>query len=75
MALGVSGAPFWELWGSILGAKIVNFGSLGGPWHPEKPRPEKEPKKEVSGHRHSLILEEHFGFIFDDFSAYFLVRS
>ena len=30
---------------SPLGAKIVHFGSLGGPWHPEKTSPEKELKK------------------------------
>ena len=33
VSAGVSRSPFWELWGSILGAKIVHFGSQGGPWH------------------------------------------
>ena len=47
VAMGGSWAPFWELWGSIFGAKIVNFGSLGGPWHPEKTDPKKDPKKEA----------------------------
>ena len=34
-----------ELWGLILGGKIVHFGSLGGPWHLEKPNPGKVHKK------------------------------
>ena len=46
VALEGSRAPFWELWGIILEAKIVNFGSLGGPWHLEKTRTEKDFKKE-----------------------------
>ena len=74
VALEGSRAPFWELWGSILGAKIVNFGSLGGPWHPEKTRPEKETKKGGSGYGHSPILETILASFFVDFSAYFLVR-
>ena len=45
VAIGGSWAPFWELWGSIFGAKIVNFGSLGDPWHPEKTRLEKRLQK------------------------------
>ena len=59
---------------SILGAKTVQFGSLGGPWHREKNRPEKVPKKDQTGYRHSLILEEKLASSFDDFSVWFSVR-
>ena len=74
MALEGSRAPFWELWGSILGAKIVNFGSLGGPWHLEKTRTEKELKKEPPRYRTTSILETILASFFDDFSIYFSVR-
>ena len=39
------GTSFWKLWWLILGAKIVHLGSLGGPWHLEKPNPAKVQKK------------------------------
>ena len=41
VSAGGSWSPFWKLSGFILGAKIVHFGFLGGPWHLEKPNPEK----------------------------------
>ncbi len=67
-------APFWKLWGSILGPKIVNFGSLGGPWHPERTRPEKRAPKARFNYMQSLILETILASCFDVFSMLFLVR-
>ena len=39
-----SGVSFWMLWELILGAKILHFGSLGGPLYLQKPNPEKVQK-------------------------------
>ena len=74
VAMGGSWAPFWELWGSIFGAKIVNFGSLGGPWHPEKTRPEKRPQKQRKTSKFSFNLEAIWASFFLDFLSYFLER-
>ena len=45
VSAGVARSPFWKLWGVILGAQIVHFGSMGGLWHPEKISSEKELNK------------------------------
>ena len=60
----VSWSPSLELWGSILGAKIVHLGSLGGPWRLEKTSPEKELKQELQRSEFSLDFGGHFGSIF-----------
>ena len=63
---------FWRIWGLIFGAKIVNLGSLGGPWHPDGPEPEKEAKK-INGvnpfgrpfwHHYSMIFLSIFRYVF-----------
>ena len=54
---------------SILGAKTVQFGSLGGPWHREKNRPEKVPKKDQTGYRPTSILDTILETFLDDFSV------
>ena len=61
---GGSWLPFWELWGLILGAKIVHFGYLGGPWHTEKNSPEKYLKKVSAYPMAGLHFGVHFGIIF-----------
>ena len=66
MSAGGSWSPFWELWGLILGAKIVHFGSLGGPWHLEKPNPEKELKKGRCISRGLAPFGDLFGSCFND---------
>ena len=45
VSMGGSWAPFWELWGLIFGAKIVNFGSLGGALADNKHKAEKRGQK------------------------------
>ena len=57
-----------------MGAKIVHFRFLGGPWHPEKNNPEKELKKEAPAHRCTSILETIFAQFFNDFSVVYLIR-
>ena len=74
MALGVSWSLFWEVWGSILGVKIVNFGFLGALGTQKKTSPEKELKKSRFSHMQSSILETILASFFDDFSVYFSVR-
>ena len=58
------GVSFWELWGLILGAKVVHFGSLGGPWHLEKINPEQKFKKGGFVSRGLAPFGDHFGSIF-----------
>ena len=74
VAMGGSWAPFWELWGSIFGTKLVNFGSLGSPWHPKKTKRKKELKKEALAHFRTPILETILASFFVDFFVYFSVR-
>ena len=57
-----------------MGAKIINFGSLGGPWHPEKANPEKLLKKEAPGYRSTSILETILAPFFNAFLVDFSVR-
>ena len=74
LGLGVPWTPFWELWGSILGAEIINFRSLEGPWNPDGLETEKKSKKEPKNSNGSFILETVLASFFGDFSEYFLVR-
>ena len=54
---GRFGGPFWE-------PKSFIVGAWGGPWHPQKTNPEKEPKKDEKDQRCHSILEA----ILDPFS-------
>ena len=63
-----------ELWGPILGAKIVHFGSLGGPWHLEKPNPEKKPQKSSKRGPPVIELPTFWRSCFIDFLVDFSVR-
>ena len=49
-----------ELWGSILEIKIVNFGSLEGPWDADRTEAEKGAKKI----KKIIYFGGHFSIIF-----------
>ena len=57
-----------------MGTKIVHFGSLGGPWHPEKASPEKELKKGRCIPVAGVHLETILASFFDDLLVNCLVR-
>ena len=60
-----------------MGAKIVHFGSLGGPWHLEKPNPGKVQKKSSKRRPPAISVPpfkepfwEHFSMIFESIFGY-----
>ena len=65
---------FWKHWRLILATQIVHFGSLGGPWPPQKIQIRKRVQKGKITQTRRSILGSILAQFFDDFWVDFLIR-